>query len=285
MDRTGTAGERAGQAAVLRYIAEFLGTALLVFAGVGSAIFARNTGGVIVVGLTFGLVMLILYYALGPVSGAHLNPAVTLGTVLSRKISLAGAVGYWIAQVLGAVLAAFVLWLLVRQGGVFDETGVLGANEFGPNINAGGTVVLEFVLTFLFVFVVLLVTSRTEQAAIRGVAIGLALGLANLVAIPLDGASINPARSIGPAIFNGGASLEQLWLFIVVPLLGAVAAAFVAPLFAHAHEPGRERRGVEGGRSRDWQSLDDRTAATEVAETKQALRSAARQAGKRPNRR
>ena len=218
---------------VRRYAAEFLGTALLVFVGVGSAIFALNTGGVIVVGLCFGLVMLVLAYALAPVSGAHLNPAVTLGTLLSRKISPAGAVGYWVAQVLGAILAAFVLWLLVRQGRVFDETGVLGASEYGAHINAGGTVVLEFILTFLFVLVVLLVTSRTEQTSIRGVAIGLALGLCNLVAIPLDGGSINPARSIGPALFNGGAPLRQLWLFIVVPLLAGAAAAFVAPLFVH----------------------------------------------------
>jgi aquaporin Z len=261
-----------------RYAAELLGTGLLVFAGVGSAIFARNTGGVIVVGLSFGLVMLVLAYALAPVSDAHLNPAVTLGTLVSRRISPADAVGYWIAQVLGAVLAAFVLWLLVRQGQVFDETAALGANSYGVNINAGGAVVLEFVLTFLFVLVVLLVMRRSEQASIRGVVIGLALGLCNLVAIPLDGASINPARSIGPALFNGGAPLRQLWLFILAPLLGGVAAAFVAPLF-------RGRETAVRAPAKDWRGIDDRRADVEVQETRSAIRAASNKPPKRPTRR
>lgn len=250
MDKTSQAGPIGGVDA-RRLVAEFVGTALLVFAGVGSAIFALNSGGIVVVGLSFGLVMVALAYALGPVSGAHINPAVTLGALLSRTISLAGAVGYWIAQVAGAILGAFVLFGLVRWGGVPDETAALGANEYGARINAGGAMVLEFVLTFLFVLVVLLVTARTAQTNIQGVAIGLALGLANLVAIRLDGASINPARSIGPALFQGGTALSQLWLFIVFPLLGGVAAALVARLFPAAKEP--ERGQV------DWSAMDVRT--------------------------
>jgi aquaporin Z len=246
-----TADERAGQDAVRRYAAELLGTALLVFAGVGSAIFARSSGGVIVVGLSFGLVVLVLTYAFVPVSGAHLNPAVTVGALVSRRMSLASAISYWVAQVAGAILAAFVLWLLVRQGGIFDETGNLGANEYGAHINVGGTIVLEFVLTFLFVLIVLQVSNRT---AIQGVTVGLTFALCNLVAIPLDGAAINPARSIGPAVFNGGAPLRQLWLFILVPLLGGAAAAFVAPLF----RPGEAGEPRQAAGAVDWRALDER---------------------------
>jgi aquaporin Z len=250
MDKPGQVGLTGGTA-VQRFGAEFLGTALLVFTGVGAAVFALNSGGIIVVGLAFGLVMLALAYALAPVSGAHFNPAVTLGALLSRTISAAHAVGYWIAQVLGGILGAFVLFGLVRWGRVPDETGVLGASEYGARINAGGAMVLEFVLTFLFVLVVLLVTSRTDQTAIRGTAIGLALGLANLVAIRLDGGSINPARSIGPALFQGGAPLRQVWLFIVFPLLGGVAAALAARLFlGEKPTPGP---GV------DWRAMNVRT--------------------------
>ncbi len=246
------------------YVAELLGTGLLIFLGVGSAIFARQTGGVVVVGLSFGLGMLALSYALGPVSGAHLNPAVTVGALLARAITPGNAVFYVVAQVLGAILAAFALYGLVRWGGVTDETATLGANEYGLNINARGTVLLELLLTFLFVLVFLLVTARTGQRSIRGLAIGLALGMCNLVAIPLDGASINPARSIGPALVNGGDSLRQLWLFILVPLLAGLAAGLVAPLLFRAPDvgsaaeeeaaPARATR----GRAVDWKAVDVR---------------------------
>jgi len=284
MDETAQAG-RIGRIAATQFAAEFLGTALLVFAGVGSAIFAINTGGVIVVGLTFGLVVLTLTYALAPVSGAHLNPAVTLGALLSRTVSPAQAVLYWTAQVVGAVLAAFALFGLVRWGGVTDETGALAANEYGRAINAGGAMVLEFVLTFLFVLVVLLVTGRPEQASIRGAAIGLALGLCNLVAIPLDGASINPARSIGPALFQGGVPLRQLWLFIVFPLLGGVAAALVALAFRRAPvQP--EAAGVPGGRAVDWRAMNLRPGpgATSDADARGVGAAADQRAGTRPKR-
>lgn len=268
-----------GGGAARRYGAEFLGTALLVFAGVGSAIFALDSGGIIVVALSFGLVLLALSYALGPVSGAHLNPAVTLGALLSRSISPGGAVGYWIAQVLGGILAAFVLFGLVRWGGVPDETAVLGANEYGARINTGGAMVLEFLLTFLFVLVVLLVTGRTAQTNIHGTAIGLALGLANLVAIRLDGASINPARSVGPALFQGGTPLRQVWLFIVFPLLGGAAAALVARVF------GGQRPAP--GPAVDWRAMNLRTPggrqATVTARDPGASPAAGERAGPRGN--
>ncbi|MFC0005644.1 MIP/aquaporin family protein [Micromonospora siamensis] len=221
--------------AARRYAAEFLGTLLLVFFGVGSAVFARVQGGVVVVALAFGFVLLALVYTIGPLSGSHVNPAVTLGVLLSGKISPLGAVAYWIAQFAGATVASFVIWALTRWGDVVDQTGALGSNGYGAHINAGGAAVLETILTFLFVLVVLVVTSRAERAGVAGLAIGLALAAAHLVAITLDGTSVNPARSFGPAVFAGGSALRQLWLFIVFPLVGGALAALVAPLFTGAN--------------------------------------------------
>ncbi|MBY8872394.1 aquaporin [Micromonospora sp. PLK6-60] len=216
--------------AARRYAAEFLGTLLLVFFGVGSAVFARVQGGVVVVALAFGFVMLALVYTIGPLSGSHVNPAVTLGVLLSGKISLIGAVAYWIAQFAGATVASFVIWGLTRWGDVVDQTGALGSNGYGVHINRGGAAVLETILTFLFVLVVLVVTSRAEHAGFAGLAIGLALAAAHLVGVTLDGTSVNPARSFGPAVFQGGTALRQLWVFIAFPLLGGALAALVAPL-------------------------------------------------------
>jgi aquaporin Z len=213
-----------------RYGAEFLGTLLLVFFGVGSAIAGRVEGGVVVVALAFGLVLLALVYTLGPVSGCHVNPAVTLGALLTGRTMLADALAYWIAQLAGATVGAFILWGLTRWGNVFDQTGALGTNGYGTHINLGGTMVLETVLTFLLVLVVLVVTSRKENAGFAGLGIGIALAACHLVGIPLDGTSVNPARSFGPALFEGGAALSQLWVFIVFPLLGGLLAALALPL-------------------------------------------------------
>lgn len=212
-----------------RYAAEALGTLLLVFFGVGSAVAARVQGGVVVVALAFGFVMLALVYTLGPLSGSHVNPAVTLGVLLSGKISPRGAVAYWIAQFAGATVAAALLWGLTRWGDVVDQTGTLGSNGYGTQINLGGTIVLETVLTFLFVLVVLVVTSRAEHALVAGLAIGFALATVHLVGVTLDGTSVNPARSFGPALFAGGEALRQLWVFIVFPLLGGALAALITP--------------------------------------------------------
>ncbi|MFI7606747.1 MIP/aquaporin family protein [Micromonospora sp. NPDC049366] len=213
-----------------RYVAEFIGTFLLVFFGVGSAVAARVQGGVVVVSLAFGLVLLALVYTIGPLSGSHVNPAVTLGVLISGKISLVGAVAYWVAQFLGGILGAFLLWVLTRWGDVVDQTGALGSNGYGAHINRGGAALLELVLTFLLVLVVLVASARLDHAAVSGVAIGLALAATQLVGLTLTGASVNPARSLGPALFEGGVALRQLWVFIVFPLLGGALAALVAPL-------------------------------------------------------
>ncbi|MFG3552920.1 MIP/aquaporin family protein [Micromonospora sp. NPDC047557] len=229
-----------------RAAAEFLGTLLLVFFGVGAAVAARVQGGVVVVALAFGFVMLALVYTIGPLSGSHVNPAVTLGVLLSGKISVIGAVAYWIAQFAGAAVAGFLLWALTRWGDVADQTGALGSNGYGAHINRGGAAVLEIVLTFLFVLVILVVTSRSENPGVAGVAIGLALAATQLVGVTLTGAAVNPARAFGPAVFEGGTALRQLWVFIVFPLLGGALAALVAPLVmgAQRHYWGGHDRSV-----------------------------------------
>ncbi|HEX2770857.1 MAG TPA: aquaporin [Micromonosporaceae bacterium] len=213
-----------------RYGAELVGTFLLVFLGVGSAIAARIEGGVVVVALAFGLTLLVLTYVLAPVSNCHVNPAVTLGALVSGRIGAADAIRYWVAQVAGAVLASFLLWVLARWGGVEDQTGVLGTNGYGDTIDVGGAILLQTVLTFFLVLVVLVVTSRTEYAGFAGIAVGTAFAACQLVGVALDGGAVNPARSIGPAVFEGGAALAQLWVFVLFPLLGGLLAGLALPL-------------------------------------------------------
>lgn len=224
-----------------KLVAEFLGTFLLVFLAVGAAVsgIAGSVGagspagpgsGVVGVALAFGLVLVFVAFAFGPVSGAHVNPAVTLAMVVTKRQGIREAAGYWVAQVLGAVVGAFVLWLLTSSLGVTDQTGGLGTNAYGTSISMGGAFLLEVLLTFSFVLVILLVTDRAANAATAGLGIGFALVVVHLVGIPLTGTSVNPARSIGPALFEGGAALSQLWLFILAPLVGGVIAALVYPL-------------------------------------------------------
>lgn len=219
------------------YVAEFVGTFILVFFAVGSAVFGIKQIGPVGVALAFGLVLLALAYAIGPVSGCHVNPAVTLGVLLRGGIGLGEAVGYWIAQVAGAIAGAALIKLLTSGfGKVTDQTGALGTNNWGPSISVGGDFVLEIVLTFLLVVVVLLVTARAAAPGFAGLAIGLTLTVIHLVGIPLDGTSVNPARSIGPALFEGGDALSHVWLYIVAPLLGGAVAALVSP-FLEPREP------------------------------------------------
>jgi len=222
-------------------VAEALGTFILVFFGVGSAVFGIETMGKVGVAFAFGFVLLALAYSIGPVSGCHVNPAVTLGVLLRRGITTREAGYYWVAQLLGAIVASALLKLLVSGfGGVTDESGGLGTNNWGDTITAGGTFVLEIVMTFLLVFVVLLVTSRAAAPGFAGLAIGLVLTVIHVVGIPLDGTSVNPARSIGPALFNGGESLAHVWMFIVAPLIGGALAALAAPFFETATARGEK---------------------------------------------
>jgi aquaporin Z len=223
-----------------RIFAEFLGTALLVFFGVGTATLSfgfkfagtSTSAGVVTTAFAFGLVLLVLAYALGPISGCHINPAVTMGFAVSRRIALGDAVVYWLAQFAGGIVGAFVLWAIF-DGAPRYSTRVqgLGTNGWGKNsmigINVGGAFAAEVVLTFLFVLVVLGATSRIATPGATGLAIGLALTVVHLIGIPITGTSVNPARSLGPAIIVRGQALSQVWLFIVAPLIGGALAAAV----------------------------------------------------------
>ena len=218
-----------------KYAAEFLGTFFLVFLAVGAAVFGIATvvgvdgagagSGVLGVAFAFGLVLFALAYAIGPISGAHVNPAVTLGVLLAGRMSITDALAYWVAQFLGGIAGGALLWTFVNSFGVTDYTGGLGTNAFDNGaINMPGAFVLEMVLTAVFVLVILLVTEKVANQTMAGAAIGFTLVLVHIVAIPLTGTSVNPARSLGPALFAGGDALAQVWLFIVAPLVGAVLA-------------------------------------------------------------
>jgi aquaporin Z len=211
--------------------AEFVGTFLLVFLAVGAAVSGIVSSGNLSVALAFGLTLMALAYAIGPTSGAHVNPAVTLAFWISGRQESKEAIWYMVVQFLGAIAGAAVLYFLVQVGGVIDQTGALGANGYGgaeqPNVT--GAFVVEVLLTAAFVGVVLLVTDHDAAPGFAGLAIGAALATVHLVGIPLTGTSVNPARSLGPALFAGGESLSQVWLFLVAPFIGgAIAVAFWA---------------------------------------------------------
>lgn len=232
-------------------VAEFVGTFLLVFLAVGAAVFGiagllgveKNgpANGVVGVALAFGLVLLGVAYAFGPVSGAHVNPAVTLAMLVGRRMNVGEAISYWIVQFLGAIAAGAVLKLFVSSFGVTDQTGALGTNSYDNGaINMAGAFVLEVLLTAAFVLVILLVTEKVAAPGFAGIAIGLTLTLVHLVGIPLTGTSVNPARSLGPALFEGGTALSQLWLFILAPLVGAIVAVVVWKLTRTTEEQPEE---------------------------------------------
>lgn len=217
--------------ATRKIVAEAVGTFVLVFGGVGSAVIAGEVIGPLGVAFAFGLALLAMAYAVGPISGCHINPAVTMGLLVAKKITPPEAVRYWIGQVVGAVVAALVLFIIVKaqRGGYDLSDNGFGANGFGDNSPGGyplgAAFLTEVVLTAFLVFTVLAATDRIANASFAGLPIGLVLVLIHLVGIPVDNTSVNPARSIGPALFVGGWALEQLWLFIIAPMLGAVAAA------------------------------------------------------------
>jgi aquaporin Z len=233
--------------ALIRSVAaEFLGTALLVLIAVGSAVVGIDSIGALGVALAFGLTLLALAYAIGPVSGCHINPAVTLGVLLSRGMTATEAVYYWVAQFAGGIAGAALLALLTSGfGDVTDQTGTLGANDYGVTISLGGAFLIEVLLTFAFVTVILLVTGKAATPGFAGLAIGLSLTAVHLVGIPLTGTSVNPARSLGPALFAGGDPLAHVWLFIVAPLVGAALAFVVVRVISVPLAPVAEAVGVD----------------------------------------
>lgn len=212
-----------------KYLAEMVGTMVLVLMGCGAAVFAGagqpfDSVGTLGVAFAFGLSVVAMAYAIGSISGCHINPAITLGVFLSGRMSSKDAVMYMVFQVIGAIIGSSILWFLAKDSG--STTTLTGANGFSE-MQMAEAFVAETVFTFIFVLVVLGVTAKNGLNSFAGLAIGLALVLVHIVCIPITGTSVNPARSIGPAIFEGGAALSQLWLFIVAPFLGAAIAAVI----------------------------------------------------------
>ena len=215
-----------------KYIAECVGTFVLTFLGCGTAMFlgCGEPAGVVGTAIAFGLAVVAMAYTIGEISGCHINPAITLGVALSGRMTWKDAVGYWVAQVIGGIIAGALLLLVVKAtGGAPNAMGNpagLGANGVAGAGGAGGAFLVEVIATFIFVLVVLGATdSKFGAGKPAGLAIGLSLILIHLVCINLTGTSVNPARSIGPALFAGGDALKDLWVFICAPLVGGALAA------------------------------------------------------------
>jgi len=221
-----------------KYFAEFIGTFSLVLFGCGTAAISGNAvvgldgAGLLGVAMAFGFAVVAMAYAIGGVSGCHINPAVTIGFLSAGKMEVKDAIGYIVAQCLGGIVGAGLLYLIVsgRPGFQMGEW-ALGSNGWGEGYLGGyntmSAFIIETVMTFLFIFVILATTSKFGNGVMAGLAIGVTLMLIHLVAIPVTGTSVNPARSLGPAVFSGGKALAQLWLFFVAPIIGAIIAAIV----------------------------------------------------------
>lgn len=225
-----------------KYMAEGLGTFALVLFGCGAAAIAgvSATGpsglGLLGISLAFGLAVVAMAYTIGPVSGCHINPAISVAMTVAGKLSVKDLIGYVIAQCIGAIAGAGVLYLIASGGAGFEmiEWG-LGSNGWGEgylgNYSMQSAFIAELVFTFLFLMVIFGTTAKNASPAMAGLAIGISLALIHFVAIPITGTSVNPARSLGPALFAGGLALQQLWLFIVAPIAGGILAAITRKLF------------------------------------------------------
>ena len=227
-----------------RSIAEFIGTFWLVFGGCGSAVLAAAFPGLGIgfagVALAFGLTVLTMAYAIGHISGCHLNPAVSVGLVVGKRFPASELLPYVAAQVLGAIAGSGVLYVIASGKEGFSLAGGFASNGFGAHSPGGysmpAALVAEIVLTFMFLMIILGATDRRAPQGFAPIAIGLGLTLIHLIGIPVTNLSVNPARSTGPALFVGGWALEQLWLFWVAPIVGAAIAGVAYSVFAEAPE-------------------------------------------------
>ncbi len=215
-----------------KYTAELIGTAALVLIGCGSAVIAGQYIGFAGIAFAFGLIVLAMVYAIGSISGCHINPAITVAMFVAGKIKGKDAIGYVIAQCIGAIIGAGILLTIAKGlGGYSLDLNGLGQNGYGAQSPAGYAMwacfVAELVLTALFLLVILGSTSEKAPKGFAGIAIGFSLVLIHLVGIPITGTSVNPARSLGPAVFVGGEALPQLWLFWVAPIIGGILAAVI----------------------------------------------------------
>jgi len=229
-----------------RAAAEFIGTFWLVFGGCGSAVLAAafpNVGiGLLGVSFAFGLTVLTMAYAIGHISGCHLNPAVSVGLAVAKRFPASELAAYIVAQVLGGILAAGVLYLIASGKAGFDLSAGFASNGYGAHSPGGyemvACLVAEVVLTFMFLMIILGATDRRAPAGFAPIPIGLGLTLIHLIGIPVTNLSVNPARSTGPAVFVGGWAVEQLWLFWLAPIVGAAVAGVVYPaLFGETEKP------------------------------------------------
>lgn len=234
-----------------KYAAEFIGTFCLILFGCGAAVIAGNNIpgavlnapptaiglGLLGISLAFGLSVVVMAYAIGPVSGCHINPAITISMLVAGKMNVKDATGYLIAQFAGATLGAAILYIFQKDQAGFAGLGefALGSNGYGAGYlgqyGVGAAFAAEFIMSFLFLLVIFGVTSKRGNSSMAGLAIGLTLVLIHMVTIPITGTSVNPARSFGPAVFAGGKALQQLWLFLVAPVAGGIAAALVRKAF------------------------------------------------------
>ncbi|NKC67648.1 MIP/aquaporin family protein [Vagococcus fluvialis] len=214
-------------------LAEVLGTFFLVFIGTGTAVLVGDTVGVLGIGLAFGLSIMVSANTVGTISGAHLNPAVSLAMFINKRMSLQEMLTYFAAQLVGAILGSGLLRMLLSMTDLGTDN--LAQTTYS-DISTAGAFIVEALLTFILVFVVLSVTSKKGETSYNGLAIGLTLTMLHFIGVPLTGMSVNPVRSISPAIFVGGDAMSQLWLYILAPLVGGIIAAFVAKFLLNTEE-------------------------------------------------
>lgn len=219
------------------YVAEAIGTMMLMIVGPGTAILAVDAVGAVGVALAFGLVLLAMAYTIGHISGCHINPAVTLSFWLAKKIDTTTAALYVASQVVGAIVGGLLLFI-ITEGGDLDKTGVFAANGWGDTLGTpfglGAVIIVEILFTALLVFVVLGTTTEGYPVGFGGIAAGFTLAMIHLATIPVDNTSVNPARSIGAAVFAGSDHLAQLWAFIIFPLIGG-AVGWGAHVLLHGN--------------------------------------------------
>ena len=216
-----------------KYISELIGTMVLVLFGCGSAAIAGSTLGTLGIAMAFGLSIVAMAYVIGDISGCHINPAVSIGMWIDNRLNSKDLIMYIIFQCIGAVIGIALLAAMINSApslGGYLTTG-LGQNGFGSassvGLNVVGAILVEIILTFVFVFTVLGVTKKVENGAVAGIVIGLTLAFVHIMGIPLTGTSVNPARSLAPALFMGGQALQQVWVFILAPIVGAVIAGLL----------------------------------------------------------
>lgn len=216
-------------------IAEFIGTFVLVLFGTGTLVLGGGVNGIgtFGIGLAFGLSLLVMIYSIGPISGAHLNPAVSIAMYVNKRITGSELVGYVVAQVLGAFLGTAILDAFLKLSNM--STANVGQNTFA-HLGSWGALLVEFILSFVFILVIMTVTGRKGNASFAGLVIGFTLLLVHLLGIPLTGSGVNPARSLAPAVFAGGNALSQYWVYLVAPIVGGIIAAIVAKYVLDSEE-------------------------------------------------